>query len=98
MKVIESATQNDLQPPTFKIHFSFVSVSITDFHFANERFDVLFHLGVYHPPYSGMHLSLGLDKKTELKVKCTDSILILTFPHNDAQCSNFVTIMLTFIF
>jgi hypothetical protein len=80
--------------------FQLVSAYNTDLHFANERFDVLFHL-VYHPPNSsGMHLSLGfffLDKRTEPKEKFTDSNLILTFPHNDIQNYHVVT-MLSFIF
>jgi hypothetical protein len=60
--------------------FQLVSAShIADFHFANEGFDVYFHL-IYCPPYSGMILSLSLGKKNELKVKFIESILIWTFP------------------
>jgi hypothetical protein len=82
--------------------FQLVSAYNTDLHFANERFDALFHL-VYHPPNSsGMHLSLGFfffldNKRTEPKEKFTDSNLILTFPHNDIQNSHVLT-MLSFIF
>jgi hypothetical protein len=77
--------------------FQLVSAShIADFHFANEGFDVYFHL-IYCPPYSGMILSLGLGKKKKLKVKCIDSILIWTFPPSNGTPYSLVVIMLSFI-